>query len=64
MNQKTAKLLRKYAKANPDHNLNALKREWNDMNQFERRDARVRMISELEAAPAAPAETEDAADPA
>lgn len=53
MNEKTAKLLRKYAEAKPDTNLNDLKRSWNEMDQFERRDARVRMQAEIDAAPPA-----------
>lgn len=47
MNEKTAKLLRKYASAT-DANLNDLKRQWNDMNQFERRDFRIRMLTAVE----------------
>lgn len=47
MNEKTAKLLRKYAKA-MDANLNDLKRQWNDMDQFERRDFRIRMLTAIE----------------
>lgn len=42
MNEKTAKLLRKYSKAT-DANLNDLKRTWNDMVATERRDFRVQM---------------------
>lgn len=50
MNEKTAKLLRKYSKAMPETNLNDLKRRWNAMDQFERRDFRLQMQSEIEAA--------------
>lgn len=42
MNEKTARLLRRYAEAT-DGNLNELKRQWNAMDQFERRDFRVQM---------------------
>lgn len=61
MNEKTAKLLRKYAKVKPETNLNDLKRQWNGLNQFERRDFRVRLRAEIDAQPAtsaAGAETE------
>lgn len=54
MNEKTAKLIRKYAQAT-DANLNDLKRQWNDMDQYERRDFRVRMQTAVDAAPAADA---------
>ena len=51
MNEKTAKLLRKYVNAKPDTNLNDLKRQWNGLNQYERRDFRVRLKAEIDAAP-------------
>lgn len=63
MNEKTAKLLRKYAKAT-EADLNQLKRQWNDMNQFERRDFRVQLVAELgsQVAEASTDEAEEAAE--
>jgi hypothetical protein len=53
VNEKTAKLIRKYAKAT-EANLNDLKRQWYAMDQFERRAFRVRMRSAVDAAASAP----------
>ncbi len=46
MNGKTATLLRRYA-THSDRKLKELKREWNDMNDHERSQARISMKSEL-----------------
>ncbi len=67
MNEKTAKLLRKYTAATKA-NLNDLKRKWYAMNQFERRDFRVEMVAAVAAAAsppeAPPPETAEAAETA
>lgn len=55
MNEKTAKLLRKYAAAT-EANLNDLKRRWYDMDQFERRRFRIVMMVAVDEAKAQPAE--------
>ncbi|MBX2814136.1 MAG: hypothetical protein KTR25_20170 [Myxococcales bacterium] len=57
MNEKTAKLLRKYTKVKPEVNLNNLKREWHGLDQFERRDLRIRLQEEIAAAPTQPADS-------
>lgn len=46
MNDKTAKLIRKYA-THKEEDLNALRRRWTVMNQEERRRFRQRMKSAL-----------------
>lgn len=60
MNEKTAKLLRKYA-ATTDAELNGLKRRWNDMNHVERRAFRLEMRAAVALA-AESSDEEEAAD--
>lgn len=62
MNEKTAKLIRKYARTT-EANLNDLKRQWNAMDQFERRDFRGRMQAAVESAPKAASEPPVEAEP-
>ena len=46
MNEKTAKLLRRYA-AQSTQEYSALKRQWNDMNRIERTRKRRQIKNEL-----------------
>ena len=55
MNEKTAKILRKYASAS-GIGINDLKRKWNDMDQYERRDFRREMQAKVAEAADAPEE--------
>lgn len=49
MNDKTAKLIRKYA-SRTEEDRNAVRRRWNAMNQDERRRYRLKMTAAIAAA--------------
>lgn len=49
MNQKTARLLRKYSEIKEDKEEKELKRWWNSLNHTERGEERKRILAEIEA---------------
>ncbi len=61
MNQKTAKLLHRYA-SHSGQNVKELKEWWMSLNRFERTRERQRMLEELGQADAEPAESEEKAE--